>query len=540
VGDARRIAALVVVMAATSACGGPSEREVPSGADAGPPVDGDKLVVGTPADVDGLNPLILNSVTAQDVADQVFWPLAQANPDFLTFRPGLADEWSFADDSLSLTFRLNPGATWHDGRPLTARDVAFAVGLCKDERVPYSAVRWLDRIGDVVAVDSLTVRFEFTERYPYQLMDAVVCRPLPRHLLEGVDPARLGEHPFSRDPVGNGPFRFVRWVPQQSVELAAYDGFFRGRPHLDGVIWRVIPDWTSLVTQIANGDVDLVVAVLANYVPELERDPDLVLHAFPGRRYTYIAWNLRDPLFADRRVRRALTMAIDRQGLVDALLYGRGEVLHGPFPKILWAYDPQLRGLSHDRAAAGRLLDEAGWRDTDGDGIRDREGRPFRFDLVTNADNTMRMDIAVAVQSQLREVGVDVRPRGLEFVSFQERLTGKDFQAAVAGWNIGIKVDLTTFWHSNAIEDQFNFISYANPAVDALIDSAAVTLDPDAARPLWSRAQQVIADDAGYTFLFHQYDVHALDRRFRGVEMNPYGWQYNLHEWWVPAGLQRF
>ena len=536
-----RAFALFVFALALAGCKGAEEKgpaAEPQGSAV--PADGDLLIIGTTADVDALNPVISTSLSGSEVHGQIFWPLAQSNPDFLTFRPALADSWEFSPDSLSITFHINPGTAWHDGRPLRAEDVVWSVGICKDEQVAWSAIRWMDRIREVTAVDSLTVRFDFTQRYPYQLLDAVVCRPLPKHLLEKVGPAGMRNAEFNSRPVGNGPFKFKSWTAQQSVEIAANESFFKGRPHLNGVVWRIIPDWTALITQLVNGDLDLATGIQPQYYEQLKADPDLEIYASPGRRYVYIAWNLRDPLFAERDVRRALTMAIDRQAIIDALLYGQGQVLAGPFLDILWAYDPGLEPLPHDLEEARRLLAQTGWRDSDGDGELDKDGRPFRFDVITNADNTLRMDILVTIQSQLKQLGIDVRPRGFEFNVFIERLQKKDFHAAVGGWNSAIKVDLTTLWHSKSIEDQFNYISYSNPTVDSINDVAVDEFDTEKAKRLWSRAQRIIADDAGYTFLFHQYDINALDDRFKNVEMNAYGWEYNLEEWYVPENEQKY
>jgi peptide/nickel transport system substrate-binding protein len=536
---ARMGAALLCVGAL--ACGKPeSERTAtrPTGEEA--PANGDRLIVGTTADVDALNPLVLTTLTAQEVTGQLFWPLARFNPDFLTFRPGLADSWEFSPDSLGITFHLDPKARWHDGKPVTAADVVWSLGACKDERIAWSAIRWMDRIEKVEAVDSLTVRFDFAQRYPYQLMDASTCYPLPKHLLEKIPPAAMKNAAFNRDPVGDGPFKFKSWTPQQSVEIVANEDFFRGRPHLDGVVWRIIPDWTSLITQLHSGDVDLVTGIQPSFYQPLKADPELNVYSAPGRRYVYIAWNLRDPLFADRNVRRALGMAIDRQGIIDALLYGQARVMNGPFPSVLWAYDPDIRPLPYDLEEAKRLLAGAGWKDTNGDGILDKAGRPFRCQLLTNSDNTLRMDMTVAIQSQLKRLGMDVRPRGLEFVTFIKKLEDKDFQAAVGGWNSQIKVDLSDLWSSESIEDKFNFISYANPVVDSLIDLGTRTFDTERAKRIWGEAQQMISDDAGYTFLFEQYDIQGLDKRFKSVDMNPSGWDYNLEEWYVPRGEQKY
>ena len=531
---------LVTALLLAAACGPDEQRgDDAPGAD-GEAASGDLLIIGTTADIDAINPIVTTTLTGQEVYGEVFWPLAQSNPDLLTFRPALADSWEFSPDSLSITFHLNPGAAWHDGRPLRAEDVVFTIGLCKDERAAYSAIRWLDYIESVTAVDSLTIRFDYAKRYPYQLMDAVVCRPVPKHLLEDIPPDQLRNAEFNRQPVGSGPFKFKSWRPQQSVEVVANEAFFKGRPYLNGVVWRIIPDWSPLITQLVNGDIDLVTGIQPQYYEQLRADADLELYSAPGRRFVYLAWNTRDPLFADRDVRRALTMAVDREAIIDALLYGQGEVMAGPLVSILWAYDSGIEPLPHDVQRARQLLAQAGWQDTNGDQILDKDGRPFRFELVTNADNTMRMDMAVAIQSQLKRLGVDVRPRGLEFTLLVERLQGRNFQAAIGGWNSAVKVDLTDLWHSRSIEDKFNYVSYANPAVDSLIDAAVDEFDTARAKRLYSRAQQIIAEDAAYTFLFQQNDIHALHERFQNVQMNAYGWDYNLHEWYVPKGRQKY
>jgi peptide/nickel transport system substrate-binding protein len=418
--------------------------------------------------------------------------------------------------------------------------VVWSIAACKDSTIAWSAIRWMDRIKQVTALDSLTVRFDFTERYPYQLMDAVTCYPLPKHLLAGVKPEDMRSADFNKNPVGNGPFKFKSWTPQQSVELVANENFFKGRPHLDGIVWRVIPEWTSVMTQLSNGDLDFATQVPPSFYPVVQKISRDNVYSKPGRKYVYLAWNIRDPLFADRNVRRALTMAIDRQGLIDALLYGQGQVMNSPFPSSLWAYDPNVRPIPYDPEGARRLLDQAGWKDADGDGILDKDGKPFRFELLTNADNTLRVDITVAIQSQLKKLGIDAQPRGMEFVVFQQKLQKKDFQASVGGWNSQIKVDLTDLWATKSIKDKFNFISYSNPAVDSLIEVGIREFDPDRARRIWGEAQQIIADDAGYTFLFEQNDINPLDKRFHGVEMNPAGWGYNVEEWFVPKGEQKY
>ncbi len=528
------VPALVVALAA---CGGGEGDPGRTGAPEAVPADGDMLVVGTPVDFDSFFPPSSNSVSASWVYGQMYWYLMRSNPDFVTYRPGLADSFRFSEDSLQLTFFIHPGVTWHDGHSFTARDVVFAHEVCKSPEINYSAVSWLDHITDVEAVDSLTVRYTFDEPYMYQVADATVCYPLPEHILGDVPMADMPNHEVARAPIGNGPFRFVSWTPGQEAVLEAYPDFFMGRPHLNRVTYRVIPDNTNLATSVENGSIDTWPNFLESFYPQFERDQDLNVFSYPGRRYSYLAWNTQDPLFADARVRRALTLAIDRGQIVEALLYGQGSLGTQPFISTIWTHDPSIQPYPFDPDSARALLAAAGWSDTNGDDILDRDGQRFSFELSTNSDNRLRVDVVTVVQEQLGRIGVDVRPNMLEFNTFIERLLAKDFQAAVGGWNVGIKAQLTPIFGRGEL---FNFVSVDNDRLEALMNQAEVERDREKAQNLWSEVQRIIVDEAYYTFLFQQNDLLVIDRRFHDVEPTAYGWDYNLEEWFVPEGQQKY
>ncbi|HUP00539.1 MAG TPA: ABC transporter substrate-binding protein, partial [Gemmatimonadota bacterium] len=377
----------------------------------------------------------------------------------------------------------------------------------------------------------------FDERYMYQVLDANVCYPLPEHILGDVPLAEMENHAIARAPVGNGPFRFVSWTPGQEVVLEANLDFFRGRPHLNRVTFQIIPEPTTLATQIQNGTIDLWPRFSHTFYPQLEQDADVEVHSYPGRSYTYLAWNTQDPLFDTKEVRQALTLAIDRGQIVEALLYEQGTVGTQPLISTIWAHDPTIEPYPFDPDRAREMLEAAGWVDANGDGIREKDGQPFRFDLSTNAENTLRVDIVTILQQQLRQVGIDVRPNTLEFNTFIDRLLDKDFQAAVGGWSVGIKAELTPLFGSGEL---FNFVSADNPQLDPLIEQAEVERDREAAKRLWARAQRIIIDEAYYSFLFQQNDLHVIAQRFQGADMNAYGWGYNLEEWFVPEGMQKY
>jgi peptide/nickel transport system substrate-binding protein len=528
----------MVTVALLAACsGGGGEAGEQAGAE-GVPADGDMLVVGITTDLDTMFPPVSNSVSASDVYGNIYWYLMRSEPDFIHFRPGLADSFTFSPDSLQVTFHIHPGITWHDGAPFTADDVVFSIDVCRAPEINWSAVSWLEHITNVEAVDSLTVRFTYDERYMYQVMDANVCYPLPKHILEGVPFGEMANHPIARSPVGNGPFRFVSWDAGQEVVLEANPDFALGRPHLNRITFRIVPEATNLATQIQNGDVDLWPRFTPpSFYPQFKSDPDLVIHSYPGRSYNYLAWNTQDPLFSDKRVRQALTMATNRQEIVDALLYGQGMVGTQPLISTIWAHDPTIQPYPFDPDSAIALLEAAGWTDADGDGVREKDGRRLSFSMKTNNDNRLRVDIATVLQQQLRAVGAEVTPEPLEFNQFIEELLDKNFQSAVAGWSVGIKAELEPTFGQGEL---FNFVSADNPELQRLIVEAELTRDMNAAKEIWSRAQRIIVDEAYYTFLFQLNDLHAIDSRFQNVDMNAYGWSFNIEEWYVPEGRQKY
>jgi peptide/nickel transport system substrate-binding protein len=236
-------------------------------------------------------------------------------------------------------------------------------------------------------------------------------------------------------------------------------------------------------------------------------------------------------------VRQALTLATNRAEIVEALLYGQGQVGTQPLISTIWAHDPTIEPYPFDADSAMALLEAAGWTDADGDGIREKDGRKLSFAMKTNTDNRMRVDIVTVLQQQFKAVGAEVRPDPLEFNTFIEELLAKDFQAAVAGWSVGIKAELQPTFGEGEL---FNFVSADDPELQRLIIEAELTRDMDAAKVLWSQAQRIIVDEAYYTFLFQLNDLHAIDRRFQNVDMNAYGWGFNIEEWYVPEGRQKY
>jgi peptide/nickel transport system substrate-binding protein len=256
---------------------------------------------------------------------------------------------------------------------------------------------------------------------------------------------------------------------------------------------------------------------------EIVRAPDL--------SYAFVCWNTGRPLFSDARVRRALTMAIDREQLIEAFLPATGRPAHGPVPSALWAHHPGLERLAYDPQESRRLLAEAGWIDRDGDGVLDRDGRPFRFELSTNQESSLRRTLIAAIESELGRVGIDATPVLLEFGAAIERHARHDFDAFVGSWRESTKVDLKSVFHSAGIERGYNYGSYRDAEVDAWIDRARGEDDPAAAAELWRAVQERIARDQPYTFLFESDRLHAVRKGLTGFRPSPRTAYAGLEAW---------
>src|SRR5438093_3911958 len=497
---------------------------------------GGRVVIGVPGDVSSLNIYTATNAFSQEIVDLLYLKLAYEHDDFdqgpPTVRPALAKSWEFSADGLALTFHLDPRARWNDGRPVTARDVVFSHQAAASLEVAWVGKDVKDFIQDVRAVDERTVVYRFRQVEPYRLMDAVEGNILPAHVFEKIPLAEWPKRSFQDAPAPDGPFLLKRYERGASIELARNPDYLRGPlPKLDSVVFRIIPDEATLVNELLSGGIDVMENVPAAATKRIEADPRLRLVRVPDLSYHFICWNVSRPPFDDGRVRRALTLAIDRAAILEALLPDTGRPSSGPVLSFLWAHDPSLRPVPYDPDAARALLKEAGWVDTDGDGLVDRDGRPFRFTLDINQGSRLRTHVAQMVAAQLLKVGVAPVPRLFEVGAFIERHEKHDFDAFVGSWRESTKVDLKSAFHSASRDGGYNYGMYANPRLDAIIDRARAATDPKEARALWFKAQAIVAADQPYTFLFERDRLNAVPRRLQGLRMGPRTAYTGLEEW---------
>jgi peptide/nickel transport system substrate-binding protein len=509
----------------------------------GEPVPGGTAVVGVLADFQSFNPVTNTALTSQEVMNYLlFTPLVRYSED-LDIVPHLAESWDV--DGSGATIRLRTDVFWHDGEPVTAEDVRFTFDLAKNpETASLLESAYLAMVRSAEVVDPHTIRFEFVAPHS-QPMEGFYWAPLPRHLLEGVAPGQLAQHPFNRNPVGNGPFRFVSWETGQALTLDANPNFTEalgGRPRLDRIVFRVIPEATTMLTELFAGSADVVCCtLLPDQGQQVETNRATELRRWPSREFAYIGWNNERPIFSDPRVRRALTMSLDRDRIREALLFGFAEPASGMIPPVSPMH-PDLDPLPYDTAAARQLLSEAGWT-TGTDGIlRDPQGQPFRFILMTNSENRLRQDIATVVQQQLRQMGVDAQLRTIEFQTMLQQHRARNYDAVISGWILDtFRVDPSPLFSCEEARrpQSANRAGYCNPEADRLILAGLAETDEGRAREIWAEFSRVLQQDQPITFLFWQDDLVGVGQRIQGTEMDIRGRFLNAPEWWIPEGRRR-
>lgn len=507
----------------------------------GPVAYGDTIIEGTIGDANTLLPVLASDSASSEINGLVYSSLVRYDKD-LKIEGELAESWEISADNLTITFHLRPGVTWHDGTPFTAEDVLFTYRLYIDPKTPTAYAEQYRQVATAEVLDPTTFRVSYRQPLAKALISWGELSVLPRHLLEGED---VTKSPLARHPVGTGPFRFVEWKPGEKIVLEANPDYFEGRPYLDRVVYRIIPDESTMFLELQAGGLDTMGLNPIQYQTQTDSPAfkrQFVKYRYPAFAYTYLGYNLNRPLFQDKRVRQALSYAINKKEIIEGVLLGLGQESTGPYKPGTWPYNAAVKRYPYDPERARTLLAEAGWTDSDGDGILDKDGKPFAFTIVTNQGNDQRVKSGEIIQRRFREIGVDVKLRVIEWASFlNEFINPGNFDATILGWTVPIDPDGYNVWHSSKTGPrELNFVGFKNAEVDELLEKGRRTLETAERKQYYDRFQEILAEEQPYTFLYVPDALPVVAYRFQGIEPAPAGITYNFIRWYVPKEAQKY
>ena len=529
---------LALVIFSGAGCGSPENEKHYGGPDTGPAY-GDLLIDASIGDASTLIPPLASDASSHDVAGYIYNGLIKYDGD-LNLVGDLAESWEISPDGLTITFKLRKGVKWQDGAPFTAQDVMFTYQLMVDPKTPTAYGEDYKQVKKAEVLDDYTFRVTYPQPFAPALGSWTLAI-LPKHLLEGQD---ITKSPLARHPIGTGPFKFREWRTGDKIILSYNPDYFEGRPYLNGYIYLVKPDQATMFLELKAGNIDRMGLTPLQDKRQTEYakfQETFNKYKYVSFAYTYLGYNLEDQRFADCRVRQALTYAINKKEIVDGVLLGLGQEATGPYKPGTWFSNPNVSRFDYNPEKAKALLAEAGWH-PNSQGILEKDGKPFEFTILTNQGNDLRVRTGEIIQRRLRDVGILVKIRTVEWAAFLKEFIDKGrFEAVLLGWTTGQDPDAFDVWHSSKTKPgELNFIHYNNPEVDRLLEEGRHTFDREKRRQAYFRFQEILAEDQPYTFLFVPDALPAVHKRFHGIKPAPAGINYNFPKWYVPKGEQKY
>lgn len=540
----RHCVALVLCVALFAACSNerPAARSATDTAvDDSKPQDGGTIIRRLPSDVGTLNPVLASTRYDHYVVDLLFSPVVELDADLLP-APGLADKWEVSPDGKLYTFHFNPKATFSDGTPVLASDVLFTLKKIVDPASEAASTagnfEQLD-LANTRIVDPHTLAVAFKEALAPQLSFFNDVRVVPEHVYAKGD----FKKDFATTAVGSGPYKLVRREPGTEVLIQRRPDYWRQKPYVENLLFKVIVDDNTAWNAMKRGDIDETSITsdawaLESHRPELAKMIDFP--RFYMLSYNYIPWNTRDPLLADSRLRRALAMCVDLQSIINNLYHGTARAMNGPFTPDQWAYNPEVPVIQYDPEGAKRALASLGWLDTNGDGLLDKGGKPLHIEMLVVGGNAASNPFALLFQSELKKIGVDLVLTPLDPSAFLERVLNGRYQAAYLSWDLNPDPDPFALFHSSQFPPHGqNLVFYRNPEADRLIDAGRKELDRSRRITIYRQLHALLANDQPYTWTVQVSSKWAINKRIHGVHESKgwglFNWFPAELDWWVPA-----
>jgi peptide/nickel transport system substrate-binding protein len=520
-----------------------NERPLPpvsSTAEEATPQEGGTVVRRLAGDVMTLNPVLATSVYDRYVDFYLFTPLVHFDSN-LQVIPGLADKWEISGDGKQYTFHLNPQATFSDGTPVRASDVLFTLRKIVDPTTEAPQIAGGFEQLDLRAtrvIDDHTIVVGFKEAFAPQLTHFNDLLVLPEHVYARGD----FKIDFAWRAVGSGPYRLIRRVPGKEILLERRGEYWGPRPSLQYVLFKVITDDTTAWNAMKRGEIDDTIIpsdtwIMESRRPELQKFIDF--RRFYTLAYNYIAWNTRQPMLADKRVRHALAMCIDLKSIIENLYHGTARAMNGPFTPDQWAYNPEVPVIEYNPQEALRILKSLGWLDTNGDGFLDKNRQPFKLEMLVATGSTASSQFAPLFQAELKKIGVDLTITPLDASAFIQRVLAGNYECAYLSWNLDPDPDPFPLFHSSQFPPRGqNLVFYSNPEADRLMEAGRREIDQSKRIPIYRQLHAILADDQPYTWTLQVSSKWAINKRIRNVkESRGWGlfqWYPGELGWWIP------
>ena len=531
----------------------------------------DAAVVALSGDVESFNPIVTSSTISAEVATALYPQMFNITFDLiagkLIYEPALVKRWEFLNEGRDVKLIIRNDVRWENGVLVSPQDIKFTYELVGDPDVASPRSNYIDDMiftndkfdvdKSIEILDDTTMVFHFVHTYPQQLFHLTVP-PIPKHIYKDADRRTLRAHPKNETPLSAGPYRLEKWTRHQEIMLVANQKCTMPGPgKLQNVIFRVIQDPTTRLTELKKGTVDMMWPVYFDDIKDIQKNnPDIKLETLPPRSYESIAWANIDfqeygktagktirphRFFGDARVRQALTYGIDRKGIMDAKLGSFGELAVSDFsPVFRWAINTDLRPYPYDPERARQLLKTAGWQDSNGDGILDKDGVAFQFSMMYGVGNARRAYEATVIQENLKQLGIAVTMLPLEPVVMYERVAQKDYDAFLGGFIVDLAIDPSNRWGD--LRNPFNNAGFQNARVQELLKLGLRAPNETEAARYWREIQAILHQEQPFTFMYWIKDVVAVNRRLKNTNVNIMGILDGIDAWKIgdPAAYSSF
>ncbi len=502
---------------------------------------GGVLINAMSAEPSNLISMIAGDSASSAIASKIFNSLIRYDEN-LNFTSDIAESWKISNDQKTITFKIKKGLEWSDGEPLTSADVYFTWKLITNPntRTPYGSDYAL--VSEAKIPDANTFIVTYDDNYAPALDTWASLEILPKHILENED---INSTFFSREPIGSNYYKIGDWVSGQQVNLIKSENGVLGAAHIEKLTSRIIPDTSSQFLELSAGNIDLMNINPIQFKRVFPAKPKLknrtALYKEMGNGYTYLGFNLKREPFNDKKVRQAINYAINKDEVIKGVLLGLGEPISSPYkPGTRWS-DPSLKPYEYNPKKALNLLKEAGYK-MSADNFLVKDGKELEFEIITN-QNKQREMTAVLIQRRLKEIGIKVSIRVIEWASFVNRfIKPGDFDVVVLGWSLSLDPDQFNIWHSSQQgPGQFNFVGYDNKKVDQLLEKGRRELDLDKREQIYHEFSRQLLEDSPIVYLYAGYGLTAVNKRIKGIKSPapPAGIYHNSQDWYIPKSLRR-